>query len=76
VFKTKGNYLREWARCVVVYSGAIAIGLILLPILVAAVRHYTSYQRQAPYIAGAMLTVVSVVFSFFGHRKFSFRTRP
>src|SRR5271169_2208371 len=22
VFKTQGNYLREWARCVTVYSGA------------------------------------------------------
>lgn len=76
VFKTKGNYLREWTRCVVVYSGAIAVGLLLLPILVAMVRHYTRYQRQAPYIAGAMLTGVSVAFSFVGHRKFSFRPRP
>jgi putative flippase GtrA len=76
VFKTKGNYLREWARCVAVYSGAIAIGLALLPILVGIVRHATRYQREAPYIAGAMLTGVSVVFSFVGHRKFSFRTRP
>jgi putative flippase GtrA len=76
VFKTKGNYLREWTRCVVVYSGAIAVGLLLLPILVAIVRHYTRYQRQAPYIAGAMLTGVSVVFGFVGHRKFSFRPRP
>jgi putative flippase GtrA len=48
----------------------------LLPILVSIVRHATRYQRQAPYIAGAMLTSVSVVFSFVGHRKFSFRTRP
>jgi putative flippase GtrA len=76
VFKTKGNYLREWARCVAVYSGAMAIGLVLLPILVGVLRHYTRYQRQAPYIAGAMLACVSVVFSFVGHRKFSFRTRP
>jgi putative flippase GtrA len=76
VFKTKGNYLREWARCVAVYSGSIAIGMLLLPILVSVVRHATRYQRQAPYIAGAMLTGVSVVFSFVGHRKFSFRTRP
>src|SRR6185437_13269530 len=22
VFKTKGNYLREWSRCIVVYGGA------------------------------------------------------
>ena len=76
VFKTKGNYLREWARCVAVYSGSIAIGWALLPILVGIVRHDTRYQREAPYIAGAMLTGISVIFSFVGHRKFSFRARP
>src|SRR5258707_15130855 len=31
VFKTKGNYLKEWARCLVVYSGSIVLGLALLP---------------------------------------------
>jgi putative flippase GtrA len=76
VFRTKVNYLREWARCVAVYSSAMAVGLALLPILVGLVRHYTRYQRQAPYIAGALLTGVSVVFSFVGHRRFSFRPRP
>jgi putative flippase GtrA len=76
VFRTKGNYLREWARCVAVYSSAMAVGLALLPILVGLVRHYTRYQGQAPYIAGALLTGVSVVFSFVGHRRFSFRPRP
>jgi len=74
-FKTKGNYLREWTRCVVVYSGSIGIGLALLPVLVVIIRHTTRYERGAPYIAGALLTGVSVVFSFVGHRKFSFRTR-
>jgi len=74
VFKTKGNYLREWARCVVVYSGSIALGLALLPVLVAAIRYTTSYQSKAPYIAGALLTGMSVVFSFVGNRRFSFRT--
>src|SRR5437899_2935742 len=38
IFKTKGNYLREWARCVVVYSGGILIGIVLLPILVFELR--------------------------------------
>ncbi len=75
VFKTKGNYLREWTRCVMVYSGSIAIGLVLLPVLVVLIRHITSYERGAPYIAGALLIGVSVVFSFVGHQKFSFRTR-
>jgi putative flippase GtrA len=74
VFKTKGNYLREWTRCVVIYSGSILIGVILLPILVGVIRHTTAYYRAAPYIAGAVLTAFGVIYSFFGHKKYSFRS--
>ena len=74
VFRTKGNYLREWIRCVAVYSGGIIFGLIALPLLVVLIRHNTRFITQAPYIAGALLTVVVVVYSFFGHKNFSFRS--
>lgn len=74
VFKTKGNYLREWIRCVAVYSGGIIFGLIMLPVLVFAIRHNTRFDTQAPYIAGAILTGTVVLYSFLGHKKFSFRT--
>jgi putative flippase GtrA len=73
VFKTKGNYLREWARCVAVYSGGILLGTILLPILVNALRIGTALSRSAPYVAGALLTVANVIYSFFAHKRFSFR---
>jgi putative flippase GtrA len=73
VFKTKGNYLREWIRCVGVYSGGIIFGVIALPILVALIRRNTRFVAQAPYIAGALLTACMVVYSFMGHKKFSFR---
>ncbi len=73
VFKTKGNYLREWCRCVAVYSTSIALNMALLPIVVFLIRHYSGYDRQAPYIAGALLTVLTVVFSFLGHKHISFR---
>jgi putative flippase GtrA len=39
VFKTKGNYLREWLRCVVVYSSSLVLNVILLPILVATITY-------------------------------------
>jgi len=74
VFRTKGNYLREWIRCIAVYSGGIIFGLIALPLLVALIRHNTRFFAEAPYIAGALLTVVVVVYSFFGHKNFSFRS--
>ena len=73
VFKTQGNYLREWARCVAVYGSNILFGLAILPALVYLFRHYTHWQRQAPYVAGALLTGVTVLVSFFGHKHFSFK---
>jgi putative flippase GtrA len=73
VFKTKGNYLREWIRCVGVYSGNILAGLALLPVIVYAIRHHFGLQRQAPYIAGALITGLTVLVSFFGHKHFSFK---
>jgi len=74
VFKTKGNYLREWMRCVAVYGSGIIFSLIALPVLVFAIRRNTHFVTQAPYIAGAILTAVIVVYSFLGHKKFSFRS--
>ena len=97
VFKTHGNYLREWLRCFVVYGAAALPGLFLLPFVVnaliffchvapgARVDHTAHFQftaqylhstfLTAPYIGGAILTTGTVIFSFFGHRHFSFRPR-
>jgi putative flippase GtrA len=73
VFKTKGNYLREWARAVAVYSTGIAVGTICLPAVVQTLRYGAGLGRSAPYIAGALLTGVGVILSFFGHKRFTFR---
>ena len=45
VFKTKGNYLREWIRCVGVYGGNILFGLAVLPVMVYGLRHYTHLEH-------------------------------
>jgi putative flippase GtrA len=74
VFKTKGNYLREWIRCFAVYSTGIVVGLIILPIVVQALRHGAGLGRSAPYIGGALLTCFGVLYNFMGHKKFSFRS--
>lgn len=73
VFKTKGNYLREWCRCVAVYSSSMALSMVFLPIFVFIIRHRFGYESHAPYIAGAVLGVITVLFSFFGHKHISFR---
>jgi len=74
VFKTKGKYLREWARCLVVYSSAIVLNAVLLPVAVFAIRRWTTYYSAAPYIGGAVLIVLTTIFSFVGHKNFSFRS--
>ena len=74
VFKTPGNYLKEWVRCLMVYSGSIALGLVLLPPTVLVVSYLTSRPSAAPYIAGALIMGLQVVLSFLGHRNFSFRS--
>jgi putative flippase GtrA len=73
VFKTKGNYVREWMRCVAVYSSGIVLGACLLPIVVYILRHGTRFQAAAPYLGGALLTGLGVLYNFLGNKKFSFR---
>jgi putative flippase GtrA len=76
IFKTHGDYLKEWLRCVVVYSSNIAIGLVVLPILVFLLRHMTTIDQKAPYVGAALMTGFNAIYNFLGHKKFSFRSAP
>ena len=72
VFRTKGNYLKEWIRCVGVYASSMILSAAALPFVVGVIRRWPGHERKAPYIAGAIVLVFAVVFSFFGHRHISF----
>jgi putative flippase GtrA len=72
VFKTKGNYLIEWVRCFGVYGLSALVGLAALPILVWFLRPRLSKPASASYIAAALVTGMTVLFSFFGHKNISF----
>jgi len=65
VFKTKGNYLREYLRFYVIYSLPIAFNFVAFPICYQALK-------INPYLSQLILTAVTVVFSYFGHKNFSF----
>jgi putative flippase GtrA len=73
VFRTRGNYFREWVRTLAVYGGSMVFATLALAPLVGLIRYATRYQTEAPYIAGALITIVTVISSFLGHRNFSFR---
>lgn len=73
VFHTRGNYLREWMRCISVYGVSIAFSLVMLPPLTLLLRRWFGPTQLSSNLAAAMLTLVTVAASYFGHKHFSFR---
>jgi putative flippase GtrA len=73
VFRTRGNYLIEWIGCFGVYGSSALIGVVALPILVPILRHHLRHPEQASYIAAAVMTIVTVLVRFVGHKNISFR---
>lgn len=74
VFRTQGNYLREYLRTYVVYGSSTVLSLLLLPLLVFLVGRAIKNQVLVPYVAQAIVVPLVVVSSYFGHKKFSFRS--
>jgi putative flippase GtrA len=75
VFRTRGNYLIEWIRCVGIYGSSVVVGLVGLPILVPILRSHLQHPDRASYLAAAIMTPITILFSFFGHKKISFRRK-
>ncbi len=65
VFKTKGNYLREYLRFYLVYGFAFILNIVLLPVSVEVFK-------INPLISQAAIVMVTVVFSYLGHKNYSF----
>jgi putative flippase GtrA len=76
VFKTKGNYLREWLKAMAVYWSGFLPALLLLPLLVKALQYVPHAGTHAPYIANAILLCFGVIYNFFGHKHVTFRQKP
>jgi putative flippase GtrA len=87
VFRTRGNYLREWLKAMAVYSSVLIPALVVLPLLVKLFEHIlppivlvwhghaVPGVKAAPYIANAIMMTVTVLSSFLGHSKVTFRER-
>lgn len=73
VFKTKGNYLKEWLRCFAVYSVSFPMGLVILPAATQGFQRFTLTHPYAPFLAGLVNSVVIACYSYFAHKKFSFK---
>lgn len=66
VFRTKGNYLQEYIRFYLVYGVAILFNLVLLPVTV-------EMFNLSPPLAQGIIIWLTVIFSYFGHKHFSFK---
>ncbi len=89
VFRTRGNYVAEWLRCFAVYGTSMIPGLLVLSALTrlfqTTLGNHLALVHQLPapiqgknlaaYLAGALLMAFTTVFSFVGHKTFSFRAR-
>jgi putative flippase GtrA len=66
VFRTKGNYLKEYLRYYVVYSIPIGLAFVLFPFCIEVLG-------MNFYVVQAILTFITVITSYFGHKHVSFR---
>jgi putative flippase GtrA len=73
VFRTHGNYLKEWIKCVTVYGVSTPIELVILSLATKAFLLPTLTHPYAPYLAGIVNSVCIASYSYFAHKKFSFK---
>jgi putative flippase GtrA len=73
VFRTKGNYLREWLRCFAVYGVSTPAELLILPFATSLFLHSPVTRHYAPNLAGLVNSVIIACYSYFAHKKFSFK---
>jgi putative flippase GtrA len=72
VFRTKGNWWREYWRTLAVYWSGFIPGMIAIPILVSLLRWAFHMGGAAPYVASAIITIAAVIYNFLGYSKYSF----
>ena len=77
VFRSKGRFLPEYLRSFAVYLPTMAFSTVAIAPLTAFLRRVMPlHPQRAPYLAGALLTALTVCTSFLGHKYFSFRKQP
>ncbi len=71
VFRTHGNHLKEWLRCFAVYSVSFPVGLLVIFVSTHVLSHWTPHY--AAKLAGLINSAVTAIYSYFAHKKFSFK---
>lgn len=69
VFRTKGNYLKEYLRFYLVYGIAFLLNLAMLPFFVEVLK-------ISPIMSQGVIVSLTVIISYLGHKNFSFSVSP
>ena len=69
VFKTTGNWWREYMRSYLVYGTSTPIGIVMLWLM-------TDFAAIPFWIAQGGIIPIMVIFSYIGHSRFTFAKKP
>ena len=69
VFRTKGNYVREYLRFYLVYGVAFLLNLAMLPFFIEVLK-------ISPIISQGAIVLLVIIISYIGHKRFSFSVSP
>lgn len=68
VFRTQGNWLKEYLKCFIVYGGSALFGIFMIWLLV------DGFSINI-WVAQFLTIAITVAGSYFGHRNFTFKVR-
>jgi putative flippase GtrA len=75
VFRTRGHYLPEFLRSLTIYLPSLALNTLLVAPLTAAFERWLGPGKSPVYLAMASILGFTLVFSFFGHKRVTFRQK-
>jgi len=73
VFRSKGNYWKEYLRSLTIYLPSLALNTFLVAPLAELLKRWTGRDHASVYAAMGIILTVTIAFSFFGHKKVTFR---
>ena len=65
VFKTKGNYLKEYLKFYIVYGSALLLNFLLMPLFV-------EIFGIPPLVSQGVILFFTIIISYIGHKFFTF----
>lgn len=73
VFRTQGNYVKEWLRCFAVYGVSIPAELVIIFLATHLLLRFPVTHDHAQSLAGIVNSAIIASYSYFAHKKFSFK---